>query len=255
MRRILLLTLTLLALAVGVSAASTTYTYNGTGTRATGYSNLWKLAEPGIGISPNGFTFYFTEQAGYDHMAAGAQTTLSNFNRSTGLPFVLSGTIGSPTGAVQNGTVAVHYSYRPCHGSETLSTYADYAGTGTAWVSCTWYYKDPAGNIVSAAIWFDDEYWQSGSGYDSDMTRNLFAHESGHAMGLAHPNSGGDWTCGKNDNGVYPVMCSPGTRGFTGSWSGQMTQWDWNGLMDVALNGALRVAGIDPTIRRLPSRG
>lgn len=63
------------------------------------------------------------------------------------------------------------------------------------------------GNAAHAAdgayVYINSDYWAKGSGISEPVRMNVIWHESGHAVGLAHPT-----TCPTNKAGLKPLMCA-----------------------------------------------
>ena len=104
-----------------------------------------------------------------------------------------------------------------------------------------------------ATIEIDKEYWDSpgwfsGSSKDTlldySMIWDATAHELGHAIGLAHPNSqdsaGKDipFSCVKNSSGWTPLMCSP-YGGPNNNAGINYTAYDIAGMKQLVKNFAL----------------
>lgn len=54
----------------------------------------------------------------------------------------------------------------------------------------------------SAYVYINSDYWAPGRRFHEWQRMNVIWHESGHAVGLAHPN-----TCPRNTAGLQPLMC------------------------------------------------
>lgn len=162
----------------------------------------------------------------------------------TGVPVsVTTGIDTTPVGTCPpRHRIVVHYSYRPTgvRGmSEARACYdiADHSAYG-------------------GAIRMDSEYWTSTSWFSANATTNesrrkdAVAHELGHILGLAHPNTDLDkdgvvenYECVKNTAGVKPLMCSPNRGTVPASYAGKFTtEFDAVGLKQLALNWYLRQA-------------
>ncbi|MFF1694768.1 hypothetical protein ACFVXC_14210 [Streptomyces sp. NPDC058257] len=103
-------------------------------------------------------------------------------------------------------------------------------------------------------IWLDSEYWKPGDWAASPtLISNTVSHETGHSIGLDHPNVDGPdanrtadpYECVSNSSKDRPVMCSPnggharakgGSDARAKKYAGQYTKWDIAGLKALKAN-------------------
>jgi hypothetical protein len=174
------------------------------------------------------YVFTFTSAANRSLFTPYLTAVASQLAQATGLRFTVSTIIEpAPTscGNAPKHHIVFDRQYRP---------------TGQAGISqanpCTT--LDGSNSAWGGWVTMDSEYW-TGWNLTTAMLKNSFAHESGHMVGLDHPNSpaGTAYACPKTSDGYLPVMCSP-NGGYTDSRAGQyVRQADVPGLKQLVRNG------------------
>ena len=219
------------------TAATTTPVYKGTGWKAWTSNGIYSL-------SPDPYVIVFATSTARSKLTPYFTKPAAQVTASVGVPITVSTTLDTtPVGTCPaRHRIIVTYSYRPA-GLKGMSQASACHNTadGSAW---------------GGHIRMDSEYWTTASWFSTNPTvndtrrRDAAAHELGHILGLAHPNTDLDHDgvvengeCVKSSAGRKPLMCSP-NRGYLMASDGgrYSTEFDLPGLRQMLRNYWLRKA-------------
>jgi hypothetical protein len=234
--RRLLLPLTAAAAVLTLTAATTTTpVYQGYGWKAWTANSIYSL-------SPEPYTIVFADTTARAQLTPYLTGPATQVTSSVGVPITVTTTLDTtPTNACPaKHRIVVHYSYRPTGVAGMSEARACHAlADGSAW----------GGHIL-----MDSEYWTSSNWFSTDSTvndarrRDAVAHELGHILGLAHPNTDLDrdgvvehGECVRNSAGLRPLMCAPNRGNPPTTAGGRFTsEFDVPGLRQMLDNYWLR---------------
>jgi hypothetical protein len=223
--------LTLTTVTTTPATAATGPVYSGHGWKANTAEGIYSL-------NPDPYEIVFADTTARTILAPYFQRPAAQADAVTGITITVTDTIDTtPAGTCPpRHRIVVHYTHRPA---------------GTAGYSLA----DPCYQISDRSAWgghihMDSEYWTEPAWFSSDPAmndtrrRNAVAHELGHILGLAHPNTDLDHDgtveqheCVKNPSGWYPVLCFPNGGYRYLSASGQyVAELDVVGLKQMAAN-------------------
>lgn len=180
--------------------------------------------------------------AARDRLTRYVKPAVAQISQITGVPITVTTTVQARTVGTCPPVGILHYTleYRPA------SKYGISLGMGCG--DSTYTLKSGLGRI-------DSEYWSPYTWGPKDpatkeaMIKNAITHETGHMIGLDHPNKDLDkdgvvepYECEKTAYGYRPVLCSP-NGGYTSSTnSGKFTSVDVPGIQGLVKNLAYRLA-------------
>jgi hypothetical protein len=234
-RRLLLPLAALAAVLTLTAATTTTPVYQGYGWKAWTSNGIYSL-------SPEPYTIVFADTTARAQLTPYLTGPAYQVTSSVGVPLTVTTTLDTtPIGSCPaKHRIVVHYSYRPTGVAGMSEARACYAlADGSAW----------GGHIL-----MDSEYWTSSSWFSTDSTVNdarrkdAVAHELGHILGLAHPNTDLDrdgmvenGECVRNSAGLRPLMCAPNRGNPPTTAGGKFTsEFDLPGLRQMLDNYWLR---------------
>ncbi len=227
--------LAVLAAAAPAAHAATGPVYKGTGWKAWTSNGIYSL-------SPDPYVIVFANATARTKLSKYFTTPAAQVTTSVGVKVTVSTTLDTtPAGTCPaRHRIVVHYVYRPTGQSGMSQAVGCHAtANGSAW----------GGHVL-----MDSEYWTKPNWFSTNATVNdnrrkdTVAHELGHVLGLAHPNTDVDKDgvveareCVKTKAGLKPVLCSPNRGGAPTANAGRYsTEFDLPGLRQLLKNYTLR---------------
>jgi hypothetical protein len=210
------------ALAVTLAAAAVigTPTHSHAATTGPVVSGTgWKLAAPGIThLDTQPWVIAFHDTASRTKLTPYLKNTAAELTSYTGVKFTVTTKIVPVTRGkcVTGHTISYRYMSKP----DPL--YPNRSFTGAC------------GNTAHAAngayVYINSDYWLKTRNFSEPVRMNVIWHETGHAVGLKHPD-----TCPTNSAGLRPLMCGDPYKDLrTRRFSSQ----DVTGLRRLVLNRA-----------------
>ncbi|MEU5322925.1 hypothetical protein AB0G67_40175 [Streptomyces sp. NPDC021056] len=182
----------------------------------------WKINAPRIThIDTKPWTIAFHDTASRSKLTPYLKNTAAELSSRLGVTFTVTTRIVPITRGecVTGHTISYRYMSKPDPAKPTSSF------TG----SC--------GNTQHAAdgayVYINSDYWRTNSGITEPTRMNVIWHESGHAVGLGHPN-----TCPRDKTGKKPLMCASGANGYNDLRTRRYTTWEATGLRRLVTNRA-----------------
>jgi len=154
--------------------------------------NGWKLQAPRIThIDTGAWTIAFHDTTSRTRLTPYATNVAAELTSYLGVKFTVTTNI-VPTAVgtcPPSHTISYRWTSKPDPAHPTSSF------TGTC--------DNRRGAAYSAYVYINSDYWAAGSPYPEWLRMNVIWHESGHAVGLNHPD-----TCPTDTYGVRPLMCA-----------------------------------------------
>jgi hypothetical protein len=178
----------------------------------------WKLQAPRIThLDTKPWVIAFHDTASRTKLTPYLKYTAAELTADLGVKFTVTNKIVPVTAGKCPPTHTISYRYM----SKPNPAVPNQSFTGTCSL---------AGAAYSAYSFINSDYWAPGRRFHEWQRMNVIWHESGHAVGLAHPD-----TCPRDKAGLQPLMCGDPYKDLrTRRFSSQ----DVTGLRRLVLNRA-----------------